>query len=67
VAEGYDVFVTTDKNIDHQQNPQKFKTPRYVLSTTSWPKLQEELDEIFNGSKALCPTRGNIQNFPADE
>jgi hypothetical protein len=66
-AEKFDVFVTTDKNIEAQHHPEKFKTPRYVLSTTSWPKLQNELDKIVNGITALCPQRGNLEDLPVDE
>lgn len=66
-AENYDVFVTADKNIECQHRSGKFKTPRYVLPTTSWPKLQGKLDEIIAGIMALCPNRPNCDLFSVDE
>ena len=61
------MFVTADKNIEHQQNRGKFKTPRYILSTTSWPKLQDKVDDIIKEIIALCPSRDTIDRISVDE
>ena len=66
-AEDYDVFVTTDKQIEHQQNPKRFKTPRFVLPTPSWPKLQKQVESVISGIKALSGTRGDLDSINVDE
>lgn len=44
--EGYAVFVTTDSNLKHQQRLQGRIIAIVVLSTTSWPRIQQAIDEI---------------------
>jgi hypothetical protein len=44
--EGFDVFVTTDKNLKYQQNLSSRVITIILLSTTSWPKIKEKTDEI---------------------
>lgn len=43
---GFDVFVTTDRNLKYQQNLSGRKLAILVLCTTSWPKLQQSLGDI---------------------
>ena len=43
---GFDVFVTTDKNLRYQQNLAERRIAIVVLSTTSWPKIQTALPSI---------------------
>ena len=40
-SEGFEVVVTTDQNLQHQQNLMQFKLAFVVLSTTSWPRIQK--------------------------
>ena len=37
---GFDIFVTTDRNLKYQQNLKDRKLAIFVLPTTSWPKLR---------------------------
>ena len=37
---GFEVFVTTDKNLRNQQNLSKWRIAIVVLSSTSWPRIQ---------------------------
>jgi len=37
---GFEVFVTTDQNLKHQQNFSDGKITIIVLSTTSWPRIK---------------------------
>jgi hypothetical protein len=37
---GFDVLVTTDTNLQYQQNLTQRKIAIVVLSTTSWPRIQ---------------------------
>jgi hypothetical protein len=39
--EGFEVFVTTDKNIRDQQNFGGLRIAVVVLSSTSWPRIQK--------------------------
>jgi len=43
---GFDVMVTTDQNLKYQQNPANRKIAIVVLSTTSWPRIQKEIEKI---------------------
>jgi len=45
-AAGFDVVVTTDRNIRYQQNLVKRRLAVVVLSTTSWPRIKGQLAEI---------------------
>ena len=40
-GEGFEVFVTTDKNLQYQQNLTARMIAIVVLSTTSWPRIQQ--------------------------
>lgn len=55
--EGFDVFVTTDNNLSHQQNVSGLSIAIVVLSSTSWPRIEkaavavaEAIDSTFPGS-----------------
>jgi len=39
-AEGFEVFVTTDRNLRHQQNLSERAIGVVVLSTPSWPRIE---------------------------
>ena len=45
-TDGFDVFVTTDKNLRYQQNLAVRRIAVVVLSTTSWPIIQTALTSI---------------------
>jgi hypothetical protein len=40
---GFDVFVTTDRNLKYQQNLRDRKLAIVVLMTTSWPRIRRHL------------------------
>jgi hypothetical protein len=40
-ASAFDVFVTTDQNLQYQQNLQGRRIAVIVLTTTSWPRIQK--------------------------
>ena len=39
-AQGFEVFLTTDKNLKYQQNLVGRRLAIVVLSTTSWPRIR---------------------------
>jgi hypothetical protein len=45
-AAGFEVFVTTDRNLKYQQNLSSRGIAIIVLLTTSWPKLREDQTRI---------------------
>lgn len=45
---GFDVFITTDKNLRYQQNLQHRTIALVVLSAPSWPRVQKIAHEIAN-------------------
>jgi predicted nuclease of predicted toxin-antitoxin system len=44
--EGFDVLVTTDTNLRHQQNLVSRRIAIVVLTTTSWPRIQRVLRAV---------------------
>jgi hypothetical protein len=51
-TQGFQVLVTTDQNLQYQQNLSSRKTAVVVLSTTSWPRILKVLPlvaEAING------------------
>lgn len=44
---GYDILITTDRNLKHQQNLSERKIAVLVITTTSWPRIRKAVDEII--------------------
>jgi len=63
----YEVFVTTDRNMVHQQNLKHLAMKIYALPTTSWPQLREIAAEILKDIEALAPGRENLEHDNVDE
>ena len=57
--EGFDVFVTTDKNLCNQQNLSGRIIAIVVLSSTSWPRIQSAVVPIKQAIENTLP--GNLQ------
>jgi predicted nuclease of predicted toxin-antitoxin system len=55
-AEGvYDAFITTDRNLRHQQNLAGIKLAILVLPIPSWPKLAPSTDKILEALNQIKP------------
>ena len=55
-AEGaFEVLITTDRNLRHQQNVTGRSLAILVLPTTSWPRIQRETDAIARAVASLDP------------
>lgn len=52
---GFDVLVTTDRNLRYQQNLAERRIAILVLPTTSWPRLQRIAREIAAAVDSLKP------------
>jgi hypothetical protein len=51
----YDLFITTDQNLRHQQNLQDRHLAILVLTTTSWPKIQLGIQRVQRAVEAMTP------------
>ncbi len=55
-AEGrFDVFVTTDRNLRHQQNLSGRQLAILVLPTTSWPDIRRHQTDVATAVAASRP------------
>jgi len=54
-SSGFEVLVTTDTNLQYQQNLAQRKIALVVLSTTSWPRIQKSIKEIVTAINKATP------------
>lgn len=54
-AAGFDVLVTTDKNIRFQQNLQGRKIAFVVIGNQQWPTLRRYVDRVVAAVNAAAP------------
>jgi hypothetical protein len=62
--EGFEIFVTTDKNLKHQQNLGARRIAVVVLTSTSWPRIQREIAAVIhavNGASSGSYTEVQIE------
>ena len=60
--QGYELLVTTDQQIRHQQNLGGRKLAVLVLSTTSWPDILPRADDILAVVNEIGA--GDFREFP---
>ena len=53
--EGFEVFVTTDKNLGDQQTFGGLRIAIVVLSSTSWPRIQKAATAVKQAIDAALP------------
>ena len=53
--EGYELLVTTDRNLKHQQNLANRRLAIVVLLSTSWPRMQRRIEDIEKAVDAASP------------
>lgn len=53
--EGFEILATTDRNIRHQQNLGGRRIAIVVLTSTSWPRIERELDAIMEAVDEASP------------
>jgi hypothetical protein len=51
-AAGYDIFLTTDKNIRYQQNLSKRKIAIVVVTEQQWPRLRPKVSLVVDAVNA---------------
>lgn len=52
---GFDLMITTDQNLRYQQNLAERCIGIVVLMTTSWPRIQRQVQEVIAAIKGLPP------------
>ena len=60
--EGYEVLVTTDQNMRHQQNLRNRRLTLVVLPSTAWPRIQLRTEEIRAAIDGIQP--GESRDVP---
>ena len=55
--EAFDVLVTTDQNLKHQQNLSARNLAVVVLSTTSWPAIESQAHRVVDAVDTITPGR----------
>ena len=60
--EGYQLLITTDQNLKYQQNLSDRSIAIIVLLSTSWPRIQQKVDEIEAVVNAIAP--GSYMEIP---
>jgi len=56
-SRGFDVFLTTDKNLKYQQNLADRRLAIVVLSTTSWPRIRAGAVKVLEALNSAAPGR----------
>jgi hypothetical protein len=51
----FDVLVTTDRSLRHQQDLTGRRLSILVLPTTSWPRLREQTERILRETLSMAP------------
>ena len=59
---GYELLITTDQNMQYQQNLACRHIAILVLSTTSWPCIRLRVDDILATVNEMGP--GDFREFP---
>jgi hypothetical protein len=54
-AEGFEVLLTTDKNLKFQQNLAGRRLAVVVLSTTSWPRIRTATEKVLEAVECARP------------
>ncbi|MEG4321560.1 MULTISPECIES: hypothetical protein [unclassified Microcoleus] len=54
-GDGYNLLVTTDRNLRYQQNLANREIAIVVLLSTSWPRIQRHQDDIRNAIDTIVP------------
>ncbi len=63
-SEGFEVLVTTDRNLRHQQNLRAWSITIVVLSTTSWLRIQRDIPAVIRAVDGAVPGSYVEVQFP---
>jgi hypothetical protein len=63
-ASGFDIFLTTDKNIRYQQNLSQRKIAIVVLAEQQWPRVRPHVRLVLDAINAATPGSQMEVDFP---
>ena len=63
-ADGFDLLLTTDKNMRYQQNLAGRKIAVLVLGWQQWPSLRPHVERIVDAIRAATPGSYTEVDFP---
>jgi hypothetical protein len=55
-GDGFDVMITTDQSLRHEQNLSTMRMAIVVLPTTSWPRIQRHAKIVLDVVNAIKPS-----------
>jgi hypothetical protein len=62
----FDVFITTDQNLSHQQNLSGRRLAIISLSTTSWPRIQKHVHLVVDAVNSISPGEFRSVGIPPE-
>jgi len=65
-ADGFDVLLTTDKNMRYQQNLAGRRIAVVVLGRQQWPILRPQVQRVVEAIKAAAPGSYTEVEFPSE-
>ena len=54
-SEGVEVLITTDQDLKYQQNLKGRRIAIVVLMTTSWPRIERQVDQVVEVINSVKP------------
>ena len=66
-AAGFDLLVTTDKNIRHQQNLTGRRIAIVVLGNPQWPVLQRHVQQVVSAVNVATPGSYVVVEIPHEK
>lgn len=63
-AAGFELLVTTDKNIQYQQNLNKRKIAVVVLGNGQWPYIRREIQHVIEAVGSAKPGTVTVVDIP---
>jgi len=54
-SDAFDLLITTDRHLRHQQNLAQWRLSILMLRTTSWPEIREYGATIIRAAVAMAP------------
>lgn len=63
-ADAYEVFLTTDQNLQYEQNLSARSISVVILSTTSWPRIKLATAAVLSAIESACPGQFTVVDIP---
>ena len=63
-TDGYELFLTSDRRIPFQQNLTRRNISVLVLTTNSWPRLRQRLNDINEAVEAMVHNQLSQLDIP---